>query len=194
MHNVLTANVAYHLFNAAPLLAMLGIAVFQDVRTRRIRNWLTASIFLSGMARALVPGGPIGFGAAWAGVGVGVLLCIGLILIGALGGGDLKLVAAAGAWLGPIPIIAVFAVSAVVAMTMVIVHAFLRRRLGALAFNTLLLGSEIVRLRKVEEGQLTSAGETFNSVDRPLPFAVPMAIATLLVLIGVGICRQGIAS
>ncbi len=186
------SNISYSLLMAAPLLAMLAAAVVTDVRSRRIPNKLTLAIFLTGIARSLCDASPVGFGAAWAGVGVGVAICLGLVLIGALGGGDLKLVAAAGAWVGPVPILAIFALSAVIGLAIVLAHAARHGKLTSLVLNTAIVGNEIVRLRRVEEGQLTAAGQTFHSVDRPLPYAVPMALATMAVLIGCSVVQRGI--
>ena len=38
-----------------PLLALLFWAAFQDVRTRRIRNWLTFSLAVCGLAQSFAP-------------------------------------------------------------------------------------------------------------------------------------------
>ena len=81
--------------------ALLGIAAVWDVRTRRIPNRLVLGVGLAGLIVSA-------FGLAapdlWhsiAGSAVGLGIWFPLFAIGALGAGDVKLFAAAAAWLGP---------------------------------------------------------------------------------------------
>jgi prepilin peptidase CpaA len=81
------------------LLAMVGIAVFTDLRERRIPNWLTISGAATAVTLSAVEVG--GFPTASV---VGLVVALGLILpffaLGAFGAGDAKLLAAVGAFLG----------------------------------------------------------------------------------------------
>lgn len=90
--------------NTIPLTAVLvgaGTAAAVDVRTRRVPNVLTASLAAAGIVCAATRLGPIGPLAALAGSLVGLLLMLPGHLLGATGGGDVKLLAAVGTWLGP---------------------------------------------------------------------------------------------
>jgi prepilin peptidase CpaA len=92
------------LMHAIPLTAVLvgaGTAAAIDLRTRRVPNVLTASLAAGGFVFASTRIGPIGPVAALAGILVGLLLMLPGHLLGATGGGDVKLLAATGAWLGP---------------------------------------------------------------------------------------------
>ena len=96
---------------AVPVAICLGAAaVVEDLRRRRLPNWLTAGGVAAGMACAAW-GGWRGLGMAAAGAAVGFLMLLPFNLLGAMGGGDVKLMAAYGALLGPSGILlaAVFA-------------------------------------------------------------------------------------
>ncbi len=86
---------------AALALALGAAACFTDLRTREIPNWLTLSGILAGLLWAAVSGGWRGFGLALAGASVGLLSFLLLFVMGGMGGGDVKLMAAFGALVGP---------------------------------------------------------------------------------------------
>src|SRR5690554_5642960 len=105
-----------------PLLAMLVCAAAVDLRSRRIPNVLSFTLALSGLAQSFLFGQAIGVGPtqAIAGLAVGFALTFILFALGAMGGGDVKLMAGVGAWIGPTGVLAVFAVAAVVGMGIVL--------------------------------------------------------------------------
>ncbi|HYT75439.1 MAG TPA: A24 family peptidase [Vicinamibacterales bacterium] len=90
----------------------LAAAVVLDVRTRRIPNWLTAGIAAAGFGIA-AGGGHVSLAQASIGMVVGLLLMLPGHIIGATGAGDVKLMAAIGAVVGPGAIVRVFLYSAV---------------------------------------------------------------------------------
>lgn len=86
---------------AGSLVAMVAVAIVSDLRVRRIPNWLTGAGIVLALALRAVPGGPALLPGV-AGAGIGLALGLMLFAIGALAAGDGKLLAAAGAFLGPL--------------------------------------------------------------------------------------------
>lgn len=97
-----------------PLLLLLGLmaaAVWHDVRARRIPNALVLPGALAGLAlQALLPPGAglysLPFGAlgllpGLAGMALGLAMLLPMYMLGTMGAGDVKLLAMAGAFLGP---------------------------------------------------------------------------------------------
>jgi prepilin peptidase CpaA len=85
-------------------LAALSIAVAGcawDLRTRRIPNLLTFGAAAAGLIYHVSTGGATALGYSALGWLVGVLAFIVPFALRGLGGGDVKLVAALGAWIGP---------------------------------------------------------------------------------------------
>jgi prepilin peptidase CpaA len=71
------------------------------VRTRRIPNWLTFGAAAAALVWQTAAGGIAGFEHAIAGWATGVALLLAPYALGGMGAGDVKLIGALGAWLGP---------------------------------------------------------------------------------------------
>ncbi len=87
------------------IVCVASIACAIDLRERRIPNWLTFGAALAGIAYQLYMHGMEGFWAGGAGWLVGIAVFFAPFALGGLGAGDVKLVAALGAWLGPVEIV-----------------------------------------------------------------------------------------
>lgn len=93
------------------LAAWLAVAVWFDLRQRRVPNMLVANGIVWGMAlQTLAPHGGglfefwwggIGAWQALLGLGAGLAMFMPLYLLRAIGAGDVKLLAMVGVWLGP---------------------------------------------------------------------------------------------
>ncbi|MDQ6885735.1 MAG: prepilin peptidase [Gemmatimonadota bacterium] len=109
-------------------LALLLIACVSDVRTRRIPNWLTSVLAVAGLLFSLA-GHPVmrGLAVAFGGCFVGLLLWFPSYLFRLLGAGDVKLFAAAGAWLGPMRALEAALIGAIVGGGLALVWLVRRR-------------------------------------------------------------------
>jgi prepilin peptidase CpaA len=174
---------SFNLFSLFPLLFMLIWAAFEDLRCRRIRNWLTFSMILTGLCRPIIIGSPHSFGQASLGMFAGMALPLILFALGALGGGDVKLLAGVGAWLGPYPALEVFCLAAIFGMIIVLAQAIAHGRLRVLSRNSALLAMNLVHINEVGLEHATATGQASRSVDKPLPYAVPVLLAVAAVLI-----------
>jgi prepilin peptidase CpaA len=86
-------------FHAVALAVGLAACV-TDIRFRKVPNWLTASAVFAGLVGHLVAPGGQGPGAALLGAVVGLAVFFPFFALGGMGGGDVKLMGALGAWVG----------------------------------------------------------------------------------------------
>jgi prepilin peptidase CpaA len=89
------------LITPAALLLAMAVAVRQDLVQHRISNVLTFGTFSAGLVTHWTLSGPGGLAFALAGGAVGLACLLPLYLARGMGAGDVKLMAAAGAFLGP---------------------------------------------------------------------------------------------
>jgi prepilin peptidase CpaA len=88
----------------AHLLLPLAIAIWiawGDLRTFRIPNYLTLGAALAGLLYQTTFHGLSGLGSGFLGLGLGFFLLFPLYVLGGMGAGDVKALAALGTWLGP---------------------------------------------------------------------------------------------
>jgi len=152
-------------------------AAVLDVREHRIPNYLTVPAALSGLLfHSLFPhflfdGYPWGPLMSLAGFGLGFGLLLLPWLLGGGGMGDVKLLAALGAWLGPMMVLAAFGVSVLAAAVIAMITLFASSCTSGVAATKkkyLALGRRI--------------GGQKRGISRILPFAVPVAVSTWGVL------------
>jgi prepilin peptidase CpaA len=126
------------------LLVLLIAAAIYDVRYRRIPNWLNVTGVVLGLAMNWIigpPGAGIFFGLQGLGVGFGVYMV--LYLLRAMGAGDVKLMAAVGALVGPTRWFGIFFVTAIVGGIMAMVLIVLRGRTKETFWNVGFILSEM---------------------------------------------------
>lgn len=85
----------------AVLVPALTLAAVLDWRTRRVPNRLIASLAIAGAFAQALESGPRGLGLAIAGASLAGACLLPFYLLRGMAAGDIKLMAAAGAWLPP---------------------------------------------------------------------------------------------
>jgi prepilin peptidase CpaA len=111
------------------------VATVIDMRTRRIPNELTAAIAGVGVGLAASGTSGISVWASMAGFALGLALMMPGHALGATGAGDVKLMAAVGAVVGPSMVVTAFLFTAI-AGVLALAVAVRRRRLGATLAGT----------------------------------------------------------
>ncbi|MBA4358431.1 MAG: prepilin peptidase [Desulfovibrio sp.] len=92
----------------ASLTLSLLVASVIDLRSQRIPNLLTIPAAMAALAYHFLVQGPQGLWFSLAGLGLGLGLMLAPFLFGVMGGGDVKLMAAVGAWVGPQTVLVAF--------------------------------------------------------------------------------------
>jgi prepilin peptidase CpaA len=170
------------LLTYAPVLAMLAVAGVTDWRHRRIPNALVVTMALSGLLASAAHGSPTTILNSILGLLLGFALMLPPFLLGALRGGDVKLLAALGAWLGPVGVLVVFVLEKLVGLAIALAQAARAGRLTQLFRNSAVLAVNVAHLRDLGGDHVREQGERFRSIDRPLPWAVPVGAAVALLL------------
>lgn len=135
-----------------PPLLLASWMAWGDARSRRIPNYLTLTAALSGLGFQFGAHGWSGLGQGVLGLGVGFALMVGFYLKGGMGAGDVKALAALGAWLGPSSTLYLFIYMGLSGIPLIVYFLWRRGQLKAKArewltraLNWLLLRSPRVR-------------------------------------------------
>ena len=155
-----------------PHLAALTIAIIAaigDLRSRRIPNWLTISALVLGFAWHLANGT---WPQAALGALLGAVIYLPMWLAGGRGGGDVKLMAALGAWLGPASWIQLFVLTALIGGIWALILVIAKRRLLATLQNIWSILRSLVTGRQ-------PAHRLGNETALAIPHAAIVALAML---------------
>jgi prepilin peptidase CpaA len=161
---------------AAVTVALIGCVT--DLQSRRIPNAVTLTAAVAAFAFHAFVGGWTDLGWSLAGWATGLAIFFPLFLLRGLGGGDVKLMAALGAWLLPATTVwlALYAALAGGALAVVVSVSggYLWKALGNIW--GLLIFWRVMGLRPHPEMTLESAGSP------RLPYALPIAAGLVLTL------------
>jgi prepilin peptidase CpaA len=171
---------------AVVLMAVIAAGV-TDVRSFRIPNFLTLPLAISGAVFHVVVHGPTGLQNSILGLLFGGLVLMLLYLTGGVGAGDVKLLAAVGAWLGVPTIVYVFVVAALAGSLYSFALLFAQGRLtSAVTTARVVLRQLVVVGRHLgSEERVESIVNQADSHKRLVPFAVMVGIGLIVVMVGV---------
>jgi len=159
-------------------LTVAALACISDWRSRRIPNLLTFPAAFAAMACAALVGGMSAVTTSASGWLVGIALFFPFFALGGLGAGDVKLLGAIGAWVGPATVlhVALFSTIAggVLALVLALRSGYLRTALRNIRF--LLKHWTTVALAPVE-------GLTLSEQKAPkLAYAFPILSGVMVTL------------
>lgn len=165
----------------APSIAVVVLgaaAAATDAATRRIPNALTLGAAVVGLAFGAATGGASGLGWSAAGWMVGLLVFLPLFALRAMGGGDVKLLAAFGAWLGPALVVWVAVYGAIAGGALALLLVLWRGRVRATIVN---MWAIVVHWRFA--GPKPHPVLTLDNPDAVrMPYALPVALGALVTL------------
>jgi prepilin peptidase CpaA len=165
----------------APSIAVLALgaaAAATDSARRRIPNVLTVGAAGVALAFAAATGGSAGLGWSAAGPAVGLLLFLPLFALRAMGGGDVKLLAAFGAWLGPALVFWVAVYGAIAGGVLALLLVLWRGRLRTTMVN---MWAIVAHWRL--SGMKPHPVVTLDNPDAVrMPYALPIALGALATL------------
>jgi prepilin peptidase CpaA len=163
------------------VIVFVCAAAWFDLRTQRIPNSLT----VAGLAIALILRVPLGLAALLQGLaGLALALAVSLVLyaIRAIGGGDVKLLAGVGAFMGSSEILGALGLIAVLGAGFAVISVIRRGLLPLLIFNTIDLVKSWRSL-----GQSGQIRKLESPAALTIPYAIPIALGTLIWWFGEGV-------
>ncbi len=166
--------------NHIAVAALVLAAAVTDYRSRRIPNWLTLSGFCAGLLLHGMSGGLAGAGTSLLGAALAFAIYLVLYALRAMGAGDVKLMAALGALVGPGDWMVVFIAAALAGGLLACCMMVWKGRVYETLWNTWFIVNELVRFRApyVRRVDLdVKAPEALN-----MPYGVAIAVGTLACL------------
>ncbi len=163
------------------LLALVITAAVYDWRWRRIPNWLVSAGAVAAFALHVWLGGLEGLKTAASGFSVALAVYVPLFAIRSVGGGDVKLMAAVGAFLGAVDWLLLFLISSLLGGVMALALVIWKGKLGATLRNVGFILAELAHLRPPH--QKREALDIRHPDAITLPRGVVIALSTILLLL-----------
>jgi prepilin peptidase CpaA len=171
----------------AAFVVLLAAASVGDLRSRRIPNRLVAVTALAGLGFSAALGGDGALVRSLGSLALGFAIWIPLYALRMVGAGDVKLFAAASAWLAPLQVVDAALVAALVGGGLSLVY--LARELGGRTVALRLILA--ARHGSVVGGAAELSGAARGaSRRRVVPYGVAMAAGLLLAFSGLGVLRH----
>ena len=163
----------------AILSAFLLACCVVDVRTRRIPNALSGPALALGVILGGIAGGTPGVVASLAGAALIIAMLLPAFALGGIGGGDVKMMAAVGAFLGPRLALCGLLVGMTLGGVVMAVHLARLGRLGEKLVSLRHMIFSAAVLRSVEPLRMAAG----DPVAISLPYSIPLALGATLVAV-----------
>ncbi|PAY21117.1 prepilin peptidase [Rhodopirellula sp. SM50] len=157
---------------------VLIVAAVIDGAILKVPNWLTFPFIICGWVHCTIQGGMAGLGWSLLGTFVGMMLLLVLRNVGGMGGGDVKLLAGVGAWLGTVVTLYAFAATAIVGGIMAVFMIWKSGNWTKHYAMALQILEEWKTVKKPAE--LSKIARERKPTMYLLPYGIPMAIGSIL--------------
>ena len=160
------------------------LAACTDLWKFRVYNLLTLPALMVGLLVSTVLGGWAGLGASLLGAGFGFGILVVFYALGGVGAGDVKLLTAVGAWLGPFWTVHVFIASALAAGVYAVGLILARGGPLAVAVEILAIRQAVFEPIKLGRSSADIAAEVTRSDRRRrlVPFAAMICVGFFVML------------
>lgn len=170
------------------LLELLVVAAaFLDLRSRRIPNWLTGAGLVAGLAINAYEHGWTGLRTGLLGMLLALAVYSLFFALRAMGGGDVKLMAAVGAFTGPEHWLWIFAITAVVGGVFAIVTLVNRGGLVRTLGNIATILGSLARFRVPHRDRPDL--DVAHPAARTLPHGAAIAVGVLIYILWIAPAR-----
>jgi len=155
-------------------LAIASVGAVKDFRGQRIPNWLTYSGLIAGLVVRIGLGGWTELSGGLAGMLFAGGIFLLLFLLGGMGGGDVKLMAAVGAWVGVAQVGILLIMSAIAGGLLAVGYVLVHKRM----FESLRNVAELVRHHLTEGFAPHPTLNVRQEGTLRLPYGLAIAIGT----------------
>ncbi len=158
-----------------PTILLVVMASIADLHNRRIPNWLVVPGLAAGLVVSAARYGLHGFGQSLSGAALAVLATGVFVWLKGMGMGDLKLLAAVGAWIGPSQLVIALVVTGLAGGAMALLWAVCRGSLGKSLDSVTDLVTGVWRRDGFHRPEITSGSATALKI----PYAPAIAIGSV---------------
>ena len=160
------------LLGAALVACVGGVS---DLRSARIPNWLTYCGLIAALLARLILFGWSGFMSGVIGFLAAGVFFFFLFMVGAMGGGDVKLMSCVGAWAGSSDVLSVLIAAALAGGVLALIYVFFRQGIRQTFWNVV----EVTRFRLTSGFAPHPVLNVANGTRLRVPFGVAIAMGTL---------------
>lgn len=157
-------------------------ASWVDGTQRRVPNWLNGTLLVTGLAMQCGFHGLQGLWSGLGGAGVGFVVLIVPWMMHGMGAGDVKLMAAIGAWFGPAMTFWAFVAGAVIGgvagVAMIMIAG--KGRQACANVNTIMMKLS----NPVHWFTDFGGAKSFGATSQLLPYGIPLTMGSIAVLLG----------